>query len=43
MWPNHKRHNSGGDQHIPYKKRYRNTVKSEIHLQKVHSYLRENG
>ena len=42
MWPDHKRHNSRKGQHTPHKKRYKSTVKSEMHLQKMHSYLRED-
>jgi len=43
IWLDHKRHNKREDQCIPYRKRHRSTVESGMHLQKVYSYLREDG
>jgi len=43
MWPDYKRYSRREDQYVLHGKRHRSTVKSKIHLQKVYSYLREDG
>ena len=43
MWSNYKRYSKRGDQYVLYRKRHKSIVRSEIYLQKMHFYLREDG